>query len=202
MFLASSPERTSRLLSRPTTKKKMTISIPGTVVALAVHEKGRGAVGPAAEILLHFIGVEALIQLVTKALHVQTEVLGKVADALFTQTFAGILRQWAAAGYDPGADQGAHLALLTHENELLFLRKALELPEVLARVVSDYEAHHLAFYAHDLAGIFHRTYETCRVLHSEVPEPLRLARLRFYRAAKQLLARTLDLMGMTAPEVM
>ena len=40
------------------------------------------------------------------------------------------------------------------------------------------------------------------MLHSEVPEPLRLARLRFYRAAKLVFARVLDLMGMSAPEVM
>lgn len=115
---------------------------------------------------------------------------------------AGIVRQWEAAGYAPDADRNADLSLLTHENELAFLRKALELPDVLARVVSDYDAHLLAFYAYDLATVFHQTYETCRVIHSDVPEPLRLARFHFYRAAKQLLARTLDLMGMKAPEVM
>jgi arginyl-tRNA synthetase len=92
--------------------------------------------------------------------------------------------------------------LLTHERELAFLRKALELSEVLELIATNYEPHRLAFYAHDLAALFHPTYEECRVLHSEVAEPLRLARMRFYRAAKQLFARVLDLMGMSAPEVM
>jgi arginyl-tRNA synthetase len=115
---------------------------------------------------------------------------------------AGIFRQWVAAGYDPNADAGADLSLLTHERELAFLRKALELSETLETMVTSFEPHHIAFYAYDLAAAFHPTYEACRVLHSEVPEPLRLARLRFYRAAKTLFARVLDLMGMDAPEVM
>lgn len=115
---------------------------------------------------------------------------------------AGIFRKWIEAGLDPNADEGADLTLLTHENELNFLRKALELPEVIELMVAQSEPHHIAFYAYELAAAFHPTYETCRVLHSEVPEPLQLARLRFYRAAKQLFARVLDLMGMSAPEVM
>jgi arginyl-tRNA synthetase len=115
---------------------------------------------------------------------------------------AGIFRKWSEAGLPADADQGADLSLLTHENELAFLRKALELTETLELMVTEYEPHHIAFYAYELAALFHPTYETCRVLHSEVPEPLRLARLQFYRAAQQLFARVLDLMGMSAPEVM
>lgn len=115
---------------------------------------------------------------------------------------AGIFRRWVEAGYEADADEAADLSLLTHERELAFLRKALELSEVLELIATTYEPHRLAFYAYDLAALFHPTYEECRVLHSDVPEPLRLARLRFYRAAKQLFARVLDLMGMSAPEVM
>ncbi|UCG26127.1 MAG: arginine--tRNA ligase, partial [Chloroflexota bacterium] len=115
---------------------------------------------------------------------------------------AGIFRKWVEAGLSEDADDGADLSLLAHDNELAFLRKALELTETLELMVDHYEPHHIAFYAYELAAAFHPTYETCRVLHSEVPEPLRLSRLRFYRAAKLLLARVLDLMGMSAPEVM
>jgi arginyl-tRNA synthetase len=115
---------------------------------------------------------------------------------------AGIFRKWIEAGLDENADEDADLGLLTSEYELAFLRKALELSETLELMVSQYEPHHIAFYAYELAAAFHPVYENCRVLHSEVPEPLRLARLRFYRAAKLLLARVLDLMGMSAPEVM
>ncbi len=115
---------------------------------------------------------------------------------------AGIFRKWAEAGLPADPDADADLSLLTHERELAFLRKALELGDVLETIATTYEPHRLAFYAYDLAALFHPTYEECRVLHSDVPEPLRLARLRFYRAAQALFARVLDLMGMSAPEVM
>lgn len=115
---------------------------------------------------------------------------------------AGIFRKWEEEGLDPDADATADLSLLTHENELTFIRKALELPELVELMVTTFEPHHITFYSYELAAVFHKAYETCRVLHSEVPEPLRLARLRFYRAAKQIFAHVLDLMGMSAPEVM
>lgn len=115
---------------------------------------------------------------------------------------AGILRKWAEAGLPDDADAAADLSLLTHERELAFLRKALELGEVLETIATMFEPHRLAFYAYDLAAAFHPVYEEARVLHGDVPEPLRLARLRFYRAAKAVFARVLDLMGMSAPDVM
>lgn len=115
---------------------------------------------------------------------------------------AGIFRKWAEAGLPADADEAADLSLLTHPRELAFLRKALELNDVLEMAATTYEPHRLAFYAYDLAALFHPTYEECRVLHSDVDEPLRRARLRFYRAAKTVFARVLSLMGMSAPDVM
>ncbi|MCZ7670716.1 MAG: DALR anticodon-binding domain-containing protein [Chloroflexi bacterium] len=115
---------------------------------------------------------------------------------------AGILRKWVEAGYDLNAAEAADLSLLTHENEQKFLLKALDLPNILELAVNESEPHHLTFYAYELASLFHPAYETCRVLHSETPHEVRLARLQFYRAAKQLFARVLDLMGMSASEVM
>lgn len=115
---------------------------------------------------------------------------------------AGILGKWVEAGYRVEMAQTADLSLLIHENELNFLRQAHRLPEVIELTVKQYEPHHLAFYAYELASAFHPVYETCRVIHPDVPEPLRLARFRFYLAAKTLFARVLGLMGMTAPEVM
>lgn len=115
---------------------------------------------------------------------------------------AGILRKWVEAGYDLNSGETPDLSLLIHENEKKFLLKALELPNILELVVNESEPHHLTFYAYELASLFHPAYETCRVLHSDVPHEVRLARLQFYQAAKQLFARVLDLMGMSAPEVM
>lgn len=112
---------------------------------------------------------------------------------------AGIFRQVAERG---GLDDtGADLSLLG-EPERAFVRKLLELPEVLLQAYEETAPHKLAFYALDLARLFHPMYENVRVLHSDVPEDVARARLRLYRAAQIVFRRVLTLMGMSAPEVM
>lgn len=111
---------------------------------------------------------------------------------------AGIFRQAEEAGI---TDEGADLNLLG-DDELIFLRKALELGDVIEHSARNLEPHRIAFYAHDLAGVFHPIYDNVRVLHSEVSPELAKARLRFYRAAQVTFKRILDLMGMSAPDFM
>lgn len=111
---------------------------------------------------------------------------------------AGILREAEARSFN---DADADLTLLGDE-ELAFLRKANELPEIITAAVAEYEPHKIAFYAKELAAVFHPMYDRVRVLHSEVPEDVARARLRFYRAAKVMFARVLRLMGMTTPDRM
>jgi len=111
---------------------------------------------------------------------------------------AGIFREAALRGV---TDDGADLNLLG-DAEMAFLRKALELGEVLELAASHLEPHRVAFYALELANTFHPIFDNVRVLHSEVPPEVAKARLRFYRAAQVILKRVLRLMGMTAPEVM
>jgi arginyl-tRNA synthetase len=111
---------------------------------------------------------------------------------------AGIFREAAARGVD---DTGAELSLLG-EAELGFVRKALELGDVILDAVRYREPHRIAFYALELAHAFHPVFDSVRVLHSDIPLPLAKARLRFFRAAQVVLRRTLHLMGMSAPDVM
>ena len=65
------------------------------------------------------------------------------------------------------------------------------------------EATQLPYYAYELARAFTGFYEQCRVL-SEDPDdlPVSRARLQLVDAARIALARTLSLMGMSAPEKM
>ncbi|MEM6527511.1 MAG: arginine--tRNA ligase [Chloroflexota bacterium] len=112
---------------------------------------------------------------------------------------AGIFREAEARGF---SDEGDVDLSLLGEPEMRFLRKALEMGDVIEFAAQTLEAHKIAFYALDLASIFHPVYEDVRVLHSDVPEDVAKARLRFYRAAQVALKRVLDLMGMSAPEVM
>jgi arginyl-tRNA synthetase len=112
---------------------------------------------------------------------------------------AGIFREAAARGF---SDDGALDLSLLGAHELAFIKKALELPTVIETAATQLEPHRIAFYAHELAGVFHPVYDNVRVLHTEVDPATAKARLRFYRAAQVALKRVLDLMGMTAPEIM
>ena len=67
-------------------------------------------------------------------------------------------------------------------------------------VASTLEPHHLSYYAVELATAFHNFYERCRVVSDD--EPLTCARLKLVWAVQIVLAKTLRLMGMTAPERM
>jgi len=110
---------------------------------------------------------------------------------------AGILAQAAERFSDFSAGD---VALLTHEAELALIRKMLRLPELVEGIAMTLEPHQLPYFAIDLATTFHDFYEKCRVLSDD--EALSMARLKLVSAAKLTLARTLDLMGMSAPERM
>jgi len=76
----------------------------------------------------------------------------------------------------------------------------LLLPEIVEIVAHTLEPHHLTYYAQDLATVFHSFYKQCRVISGN--EALTKARLKLVKAAKVVLAKTLHLMGLTAPEKM
>ncbi len=100
------------------------------------------------------------------------------------------------------ADDG-DVSLLDDPRELALIRKLLELPEMIELAVSELAPHKIAFWAHEeLARTFHPIYEEIRALYSDVPEDLAKARLKLYAAARIVIRRTLDLMGMSAPDQM
>ena len=113
---------------------------------------------------------------------------------------AGILRQAAERGvvWDDG-----DTALLTDPAELALVRRMLQLPEIIDSIAVTLAPHSLPHYAVDLATAFHWFYDHCRVLSSDPTDaPLMKARLKLTEAARVALARTLSLMGMSAPETM
>ena len=111
---------------------------------------------------------------------------------------AGILLNAAERGLSP---EGGDVRLLTHPSELALIRKMLQLPELLDQVGRSLEPHHLPYYALDLAGVINgEFYRDVRVLTED--HTLTRARLKLVAAARIALARTLHLMGMTAPERM
>lgn len=110
---------------------------------------------------------------------------------------ASILRFAEERGIDyrPG-----DVSLLTSEPELTLIRKMILLPEIMETVATTLEPHHLPYYAQDLATVFHSFYKQCRVVSEN--QSLSQARLKLVKAAQIVLARTLHLMGMSAPERM
>lgn len=99
------------------------------------------------------------------------------------------------------SSDGAETDLLTHEAEQALLRKLLLLPEVVEKVVLELAPHHVPHYAQELATAFHSFYTQCRVIQADEPE-LTKARLHLLESTRVVLARTLGLMGISAPASM
>jgi arginyl-tRNA synthetase len=111
---------------------------------------------------------------------------------------AGILREAEARGL---TDEGADLSLLG-EDELSFIRKLLEVGEVIETAVLQYQPHAIAFFAYELASVFHPVYERVRAMGEDVTPEQSKARLRFYKASQIAFKHILGLMGMSAPDRM
>ncbi len=95
------------------------------------------------------------------------------------------------------------VSLLTDPSELELVRELLRLPELVAQMAALLEPHHLPHYAMNLANAFHTFYENCRVVSSkEEDNAITAARLKLVESAQIVFRRTLELMGMNAPERM
>jgi arginyl-tRNA synthetase len=94
-----------------------------------------------------------------------------------------------------------HWSLLTHPSELALIRKLLELEEQIELAVEKLSPHNLTHYALELARTFNAFYRDCRVVDPAEPD-LSQARFGLAQAARIVLAKTLKLMGVSAPESM
>ncbi|MDA3641405.1 arginine--tRNA ligase [Mycobacterium xenopi] len=98
----------------------------------------------------------------------------------------------------------SHLELLTHDKEGALVRTLGEFPRVLKTAALLREPHRVCRYLEDLAGDYHRFYDSCRVLPQgdEEPNQLHTARLALCQATRQVIANGLGILGVTAPERM
>ncbi|MBA2450770.1 MAG: arginine--tRNA ligase, partial [Chloroflexi bacterium] len=90
--------------------------------------------------------------------------------------------------------------LLQSDSELGLIRKMLQLPELVETATLSLAPHLLPFYAQELATVFHRFYRDCRVVSDDAE--LTRARLKLVRACQIVLANSLELIGVSAPERM
>jgi arginyl-tRNA synthetase len=104
-----------------------------------------------------------------------------------------------------GIERGALAPeLLDHERESVLLGALGEFPRVVSTAAELREPHRVARYLEDLAGTFHKFYDTCRVLPvgDEEPTDLHRARLWLVEATRVVIANGLGLLGVTAPDRM
>jgi arginyl-tRNA synthetase len=115
-----------------------------------------------------------------------------------------ILRNASELGLDPAAGDAFDPAALSHEREGDLLRALADFPGVVASVAELRAPHRLARYLEATAATFHRFYDVCRVLPlgDEEPTDIHRARLLLVDATRIVIARGLDLVGVSAPERM
>ena len=97
-----------------------------------------------------------------------------------------------------GAD--VDLSPLGEESELALMRKMGDFADMVAQAAADRAPFRLTHYAQDLAALFHQFYTNCHVLADD--EATRRARLALCDASRIVLALTLSLLGVSAPEKM
>ncbi len=115
---------------------------------------------------------------------------------------ASVLRNAAELGI--AREETYDASLLTHEREGDLLRALGELPRIVRSATELDAPHRVARYLEELAGVYHRFYDACRVLPGENgPDPaLTQARLALCEATRIVLANGLALLGVTAPDRM
>ncbi|MFA6973345.1 MAG: arginine--tRNA ligase [Parcubacteria group bacterium] len=95
----------------------------------------------------------------------------------------------------------ADLSQLVDEKELSLIRELNKFPELVEELAHSYEVHKLPYYAIKLADKLHSFYNACKVLDADKPE-LSSARLNLINAVRIVLAETLRLVGVSAPDKM
>ena len=111
---------------------------------------------------------------------------------------SSILRKAGEAGL---SHEDADLSLLIHPKERALFRELMLFPELCVEVAETGAVHRLPQYAIRLADRLHSFYADCRVIDEGNPE-LSRARLALVSAVRTVLAETLRLIGVSAPEKM
>lgn len=94
--------------------------------------------------------------------------------------------------YDP--------SLLSHDAEIELMKQLNQFPEIMATVLESLEPRSIVNYLQTLASSFHKFYTECHVITEDIP--LSQARIALISATKNILAKGLDILGISAPERM
>jgi arginyl-tRNA synthetase len=117
---------------------------------------------------------------------------------------SSVLRNAEDLGLALGEPGDVDVAALVHERESDLLRAIGEFPRILSAAAEFRAPHRVARYLEELAGTYHRFYDSCRVLPrgDEEATSLTTARLWLCAATATVLRNGLGVLGVTAPERM
>ncbi|AOX45084.1 MULTISPECIES: arginine--tRNA ligase [unclassified Microbacterium] len=165
------------------------------------------------EDLVEIVGVDAARYALTRSsadsnLDIDLDVLQKRTNdnPVFYVQYAharthNVARNAAASGVDRSEFAPE---LLDHETESALLGALQEFPRIVSFAAEVREPHRVARYLEELAGLYHRWYDNCRVIPlGDAPvESVHRTRLWLNDATGQVLRNGLTLLGVSAPERM
>ncbi|WP_136586918.1 arginine--tRNA ligase [Microbacterium hydrothermale] len=165
------------------------------------------------EDLVEIVGVDAARYALTRSsadsnLDIDLDVLQKRTNdnpVFYVQYAHARTHNVARNAADSGVDRSEFAPeLLDHETESALLGALQEYPRIVAYAAEVREPHRVARYLEELAGLYHRWYDNCRVIpQGDAPvEPVHRTRLWLNDATGQVLRNGLTLLGVSAPERM
>ena len=111
-----------------------------------------------------------------------------------------IIRNLKEEGQEVPPMDAVNFSLLIEPAERELIKQLALLPEVIRLAARDYDPSLINKYVTDLAGSFHRFYTTCRIRGAE--KELLEARLALADCVRRVLAASLGIIGISAPERM
>lgn len=111
-----------------------------------------------------------------------------------------ILKNLAAEGITPRTCSQEELMMLNTPEELELIRHLASLTGTIVDAAKAYDPARITRYVTDLATLFHKFYNSCRVKGEN--EPLMQARLSLCLAVRQVVANILRMLKISAPQVM
>ena len=111
-----------------------------------------------------------------------------------------MLAALAADGYQVPAFEKVDAAVLSTDAERELIKQLAALPEEIRLAARDYDPSRINKYVTELASRFHRFYTACRIKDAE--DDVRAARMLLAAAVKQVIAGSLAIVGVSAPEKM
>ncbi|MBE6936444.1 MAG: arginine--tRNA ligase, partial [Ruminococcaceae bacterium] len=111
-----------------------------------------------------------------------------------------LIKILAGDGVEVPAAEDAKLELLTAPEEIALIKKLAALPADIASAARDRDPSRVNKYVVDAAGDFHRFYNACRIRGAEAD--LMAARLKLAAATRDIIAMSLAVIGVSAPESM